>query len=190
MGHRGPRGHPLPERRPEDGRGRRRPGVPGSAHLAAAFCAPGRARPQPAQSQGGVAPAGRAPPGLPAKQPAAARNSPAFATAPPPPVSQAHPPLHRAVPWGPLAAPRLLPLNRPIRRRERHEWGRSHESGASRGRSQEALGRGREVPALRALTSLLRAGSNPGRGTGERRPDRGSRRDHAGHREEFPPAPG
>lgn len=183
MGHRGPRGHPLSagRRRGEDGGGR----SPGSGVLRS-WQGQTPARPEPGWGR----PCSERP--GPPQQPATARNSPAVATAPPPPVSQAHPPLHRAGPWGPLAASRLLPLSRPIGRGERHGWGRGQADGAGRGRGQKGLGRGRAVPALCSLRSDLTAArrKQPGlRHRGAAAGPRG-RQDHAGHREEFPPAPG
>lgn len=135
-----------PGRRAEEGNGRQRPGIPGSAHLAAESSALGRARPPPAQSRAWVAPAPRGP---------APRSSPRQ----PETHLQSVPrrrslSVKRALRYatqglgGRLAAPRLLLLGLPIGRGRRHRWGRGQVGGRRRGGARRSLGRGQAGLAL------------------------------------------
>lgn len=129
-------------------------GVPGSAHLAAATSALGRARPPPARSQDRVAPAprGQAPRSSP---PQPGTHLPSL----PRRLSLSVKRALRYAAQGPgagSAVPRLLLLGLPIGR-GRHHLRRRGRVGGARGRAQVGLGAG--PGGAGALTALLRAGS-------------------------------
>lgn len=124
----------------------------------------------------------------PPKQPAAARNSPAVATAPPPLVCQARSQLHGAEPWDLLAAPRLLPPAAQSGEGDATGVGGVGGGGLCRpGAEPGELGAG--PSGVRSdLTAARRKPSRPrygGSAAGQL-----GRGDHAGHRQDFPPASG
>lgn len=151
------------QRRGEGDGGR---GFPGSAHLAAAFSALGRARPPPARSRAGGAPARRGP------APCTSRQQPETHLPSQPrhrslSVKQAE--LCRVEGPGrlrPASSPRLT--NREMATPPR---GRGHVGGARR---VEPGGLGAGPGGAGALTTLLRAGSGPVLGAAGQRWDRGA----------------
>lgn len=144
-GARGP--NRYPGRRPEEGSGQWRPrGVPGSAHLATALCAPGRARFPPARSRTGSPLLGETrPPETAGGGPelTCSRNRAATAacqsSAPSEPRAQGL----EARP----AAPRLLPPGLPNRERPTPRTGAWSDGRVDWGRGR-SWGRGRAGPAL------------------------------------------
>lgn len=127
----------------------------------------------------------------PPKQPAAARNSPAVATAPLQPVSQKRSALRGAGSWG---SSRPRPTSSPSAAQSREAD--AADGGVARWAVRDGAGlgagpgRGRGGPG--ALTTLLRAGNIAGLGPAAHGAAFGlhGRRDHAGYREDFPPASG